>query len=102
MAIIHRPLFPGTGPDEKLHCRFPRMMDILRASGTPPLSEPEPATKSTTMKTILKTSFGLLGLLFGALAISSCAETGSSGSTHNMGNPKNQTPMSDQQMPGRN
>ena len=54
------------------------------------------------MKTILKTSFGLLGLLLGALAISSCAETGSSGSTHNMGNPKNQTPMSDQQMPGRN
>ena len=32
MAIIHRPLFPGTGPDEKLHCRFPRVMDILRES----------------------------------------------------------------------
>ena len=32
MAIIHRPLFPGTGPDEKLHCRFPRMVDILRES----------------------------------------------------------------------
>ena len=32
MALIHRPLFPGTGPDEKLHCRFPRMVDILRES----------------------------------------------------------------------
>ena len=32
MALIHRPLFPGTGPDEKLHCRFPRMLDILRES----------------------------------------------------------------------
>ena len=32
MAIIHRPLFPGTRPDEKLHCRFPRAMDILRES----------------------------------------------------------------------
>ena len=32
MALIHRPLFPGTGPDEKLHCRFPRVMDILRES----------------------------------------------------------------------
>lgn len=32
MAIIHRPLFPGTGPDETLHCRFPRVVDILRES----------------------------------------------------------------------
>ena len=32
MALIHRPLFPGTGPDEKLHCRFPREVDILRES----------------------------------------------------------------------
>ncbi len=32
MALIHRPLFPGTGPDEKLHCRFPQMVDILRES----------------------------------------------------------------------
>ncbi len=32
MALIHRPLFPGTGPDEKLHCRYPRMVDILRES----------------------------------------------------------------------
>ena len=32
MALIHRPLFPGTGPDEKLHCGFPRMVDILRES----------------------------------------------------------------------
>ena len=32
MALIHRPLFPGTGPDEKLHCRFPRVVDILRES----------------------------------------------------------------------
>jgi beta-1,2-mannobiose phosphorylase / 1,2-beta-oligomannan phosphorylase len=32
MALIHRPLFPGTGPDEKLHCRFPRVLDILRES----------------------------------------------------------------------
>lgn len=52
------------------------------------------------MKTIVKTTIASLGLLFGALAISSCADTG--GSTHNMGNPKNQNPMSDQQMPGRN
>ncbi len=54
------------------------------------------------MKTIVKTTIASLGLLFGALAISSCADTGGSGSTHNMGNPKNQNPMSDQQMPGRN
>ncbi|QDV78365.1 glycosidase [Botrimarina mediterranea] len=32
MAIIHRPLFPGTGPDETLHCRYPRVVDILRES----------------------------------------------------------------------
>ena len=32
MALIHRPLFPGTGPDEKLYCRFPSVMDILRES----------------------------------------------------------------------
>ena len=32
MAIIHRPLFPGTGPDEKLHCGFPGVMDIVRES----------------------------------------------------------------------
>jgi predicted GH43/DUF377 family glycosyl hydrolase len=32
MAIIHRPLFPGTGPDEKLHCGYPRVVDILRES----------------------------------------------------------------------
>lgn len=32
MALIHRPLFPGTGPDEKLHCRYPRVVDILRES----------------------------------------------------------------------
>ncbi len=32
MALIHRPLFPGTGPDEKLRCRFPRVIDILRES----------------------------------------------------------------------
>jgi len=32
MAIIHRPLFPGTCPDEKLHCRSPRGMDLLRES----------------------------------------------------------------------
>ncbi len=32
MAIIHRPLFPGTGPDETIHCRFPRVVDILRES----------------------------------------------------------------------
>ncbi len=25
MELIHRPLFSGTGPDEKLHCRFPRI-----------------------------------------------------------------------------
>ena len=32
MALIHHPLFPGSGPDEKLHCRFPRVVDILRES----------------------------------------------------------------------
>ena len=32
MALIHRPLFPGTGPDETLHCRVPRAVDILRES----------------------------------------------------------------------
>ena len=32
MALIHRPLFPGTGPDETLHYRFPRVMNILRES----------------------------------------------------------------------
>jgi len=32
MALIHRPLFPGTGPDETLHCRIPRVVDILRES----------------------------------------------------------------------
>ena len=32
MALIHRPLFPGTRPDEKLRCRFPRVVDILRES----------------------------------------------------------------------
>lgn len=62
--------------------------------------ELEPSTKTTTMKTILKTSIALLGLLFGALTISNCAAT--NGSTHNMGNPKNQNPMSDNKMPARN
>lgn len=32
MALIHRPLFPGTGPDETLHCPIPRVVDILRES----------------------------------------------------------------------
>ncbi len=32
MALIHRPLFPGTGPDETLYCRIPRVVDILRES----------------------------------------------------------------------
>ncbi|MBI3476355.1 MAG: glycosidase [Acidobacteria bacterium] len=32
MALIHRPLFPGTGPDEKLHSRGPRVVDILLES----------------------------------------------------------------------
>jgi len=32
MALIHRPLFPGTGPDETLRCRVPRVVDILRES----------------------------------------------------------------------
>ena len=32
MALFHRPLFPWTGPDETLHCRFPRVVDILRES----------------------------------------------------------------------
>ncbi|MEO8338702.1 MAG: glycosidase [Nitrospirota bacterium] len=32
MALIHRPLFPGTRPDETLHCGYPRVVDILRES----------------------------------------------------------------------
>ena len=32
MALIHRPLFPGTCPDEKLRCRSPRVVDMLRES----------------------------------------------------------------------
>ncbi|MGV3532623.1 MAG: glycosidase [Chthoniobacteraceae bacterium] len=32
MALIHRPLFPGTLPDEKLTCRGPRVVDSLRES----------------------------------------------------------------------
>ncbi len=32
MALIHRPLFPGTGPDETRHCAVPRVVDILRES----------------------------------------------------------------------
>jgi predicted GH43/DUF377 family glycosyl hydrolase len=32
MALIHRPLFPGTGPDETLYSRVPRVVDILRES----------------------------------------------------------------------
>ncbi len=32
MALIHRPLFPGTGPNETLHCRLPRVVNILRES----------------------------------------------------------------------
>jgi predicted GH43/DUF377 family glycosyl hydrolase len=32
MALIHRPLFPGTGPDEKLQCPFPRVVNILQES----------------------------------------------------------------------
>jgi predicted GH43/DUF377 family glycosyl hydrolase len=32
MALIHRPLFPGTGPDETLHCGYPRVVDIFRES----------------------------------------------------------------------
>ncbi len=32
MAIIHRPLFPGTGPDETIHCQTPREVDVLRES----------------------------------------------------------------------
>ena len=32
MALVHRPLFPGTGPDEKLRSPLPRVVDILRES----------------------------------------------------------------------
>lgn len=32
MALIHRPLFPGTGPDETLYDRAPREVDELRES----------------------------------------------------------------------
>lgn len=32
MALIHRPLFPGTGPDETIHSRCPRSVDLLRES----------------------------------------------------------------------
>lgn len=32
MAIIHRPLFPGTGPDQTIQCQNPREVDVLRES----------------------------------------------------------------------
>ena len=32
MALIHRPHFPGCGPNETLHCGYPRVVDILRES----------------------------------------------------------------------
>ena len=32
MALIHRPLFPGTGPEEKLQTGDPRVVDKLRES----------------------------------------------------------------------
>ena len=32
MALIHRPLFPGTRPVEKLHSQFPSMVDVFRES----------------------------------------------------------------------
>ena len=59
-----------------------------------------PKTKNTTMKITIKTTLTSLGLLLAALAFASCADTGGSG-THNMGNPKNQNPMSNTQMSGR-
>ena len=52
------------------------------------------------MKTILKPTIISLGALFAALAFFSCTDNG--GGTHNMGNPKNQNPMSNSQMHGRN
>lgn len=32
MALVHRPLFPGTCPEETRHCGCPRAVDILRES----------------------------------------------------------------------
>ena len=32
MAIIHRPLFPGTGPDQTIHRQNPREVDVLKES----------------------------------------------------------------------
>jgi predicted GH43/DUF377 family glycosyl hydrolase len=32
MAIIHRPLFPGAGPDQTIHRQNPREVDVLRES----------------------------------------------------------------------
>jgi predicted GH43/DUF377 family glycosyl hydrolase len=32
MALIHRPLFPGTRPEETLQCQAPRLVDPLRES----------------------------------------------------------------------
>ena len=52
------------------------------------------------MKTILKSTIASLGVLFAALAFSSCADNG--GSTHEMGPPGKSRTMSDEQMPSRN
>lgn len=73
----------------------------LNRERTPsPSHEIKNEIKITTMKIKMKSAVTLLGLLFGALAISSCTDTG--GSTHEMGGPPGKThSMSDQQMPGR-
>ena len=52
------------------------------------------------MKITIKSTLTSLSLLLASIAFSSCADTAGSG-THNMGNPKTQTPMSNAQMPGR-
>ena len=63
-------------------------------------SNQNPKTKTNIMKITIKSTLTSLSLLLASIAFSSCADTAGSG-THNMGNPKTQTPMSNAQMPGR-
>jgi hypothetical protein len=58
------------------------------------------SNKITTMNINMKSAFVLFGLLFGALAISSCSDTGAA--NHQMpGSPDKMKTMRDDQMPGR-
>lgn len=52
-----------------------------------------------TMKITLKSTLTSLSLFIVALVFAGCGDTAGL-KTHNMGNPKNQNPMSNDQMPG--